>query len=215
LEIFIKKKYLNERQIQLDQRLLKNFYLNEGYYNVKISQTSANIIQDNNFNLTYNINAGKKFFFNNLSLNIPTDYDPNNFKFIQLLLDDMKDKPYSLNRINNLLNEIDNIAITKQYEFINASFNENIIDENKINIEFVINESQKLYVDRINIQGNNITNETAIRNLLIVDEGDPLNEILNNKSKNNIKASGLFSKVDYKIVDTNNEYKKDIEINVN
>ena len=63
-----KKKYLNERQIQLDQRLLKNFYLNEGYYNVKISQTSANIIQDNNFNLTYNINAGKKFFFNDLNL---------------------------------------------------------------------------------------------------------------------------------------------------
>ena len=125
-----KKKYLNERQIQLDQRLLKNFYLNKGYYNVKISQTSANVIQDNKFNLIYNINAGKKFFFNNLKLNIPTDYDPDNFKLIQLLLDDMKDKPYSLNSINNLLNEIDNIAITKQYEFINASFSENIIDEN-------------------------------------------------------------------------------------
>ena len=207
-----KNKYLNERQIQLDQRLLKNFYLNEGYYNVAISQTSANVIQDNNFNLTYNINAGKKFFFNNLILNIPSDYDPSNFKFIQLLIDDMKDKPYSLNSINNLLNEIDNIAITKQYEFINASFSENIIDDNKINIEFVINESQKLYVDRINILGNNITNESAIRNLLIVDEGDPLNEILNNKSKNNIKASRLFSNVDYKILDTNNEFKKDIEI---
>ncbi len=209
-----KKKYLNENQIKLDQRLLKNFYLNEGYYDVKISQTSANIIKDNNFNLTYNINAGKKFYFNDLKLDIPSDYDLSNFKFVQLMLDDMKDKPYSLNRINDLLNEIDNIAITKQYEFINASFSEKVINKNKVNIDFVINESQKLYVDRINIQGNNITNETAIRNLLIVDEGDPLNEILNNKSKNNIKASGLFSKVDYKIVDTNNEYKKDIEINV-
>ena len=209
-----KKKYLNERQIQLDQRLLKNFYLNEGYYNVKISQTSANVIEENNFNLTYNINAGKKFFFKDLNLIIPSDYNPNNFKFIQLLLDDMKDKPYSLNSINSLLNEIDNIAITKQYEFINASFRENIADQNKIDIEFVINESQKLYVDRINILGNNITNETVIRNLLVVDEGDPLNEILNNKSKNNIKGSGLFSNVDLKILDTNNEFKKDIEINV-
>ena len=206
------KKYLNEKQVQLDQRLLTNFYLNEGYFNVKISQTSANVIQDNNFNLTYNINAGKKFFFNDLSFNIPSDYDPDNFKFIQLLLDDMKDKPYSSNSINELLNEIDNIAITKQYEFINASFIEKIIDENKINIEFVINESQKLYVDRIDILGNDITNEIVIRNLLIVDEGDPLNEILNNKSKNNIKASGLFSNIDYKILDTNNEFKKDIEI---
>ena len=94
------KKYLNERQIQLDQRLLKNFYLDEGYFNVKISQTSANIIKDNYFNLTYNINAGKKFFFNDLSINIPTDYDPNNFKFIQLLLENMKGKPYSLSSIN-------------------------------------------------------------------------------------------------------------------
>ena len=58
-----KKKYLNERQIQLDQRLLKNFYLNEGYYNVEISQTNANIIQDNDFNLTYNIDARIKNFF--------------------------------------------------------------------------------------------------------------------------------------------------------
>jgi outer membrane protein insertion porin family len=209
-----RKKYLNERQIQLDQRLLKNFYLNEGYYNVKISQTSANIIKDNNFNLTYNIDAGQKFFFNNLRLDIPVDYNLSNFKAIQLTLNDMKDKPYSLNRINDLLNQIDNIAVRKQYEFINASFTEKIMDENKINIDFIISESQKLYVNRINITGNDITNETAIRNLLIVDEGDPLNEILNNKSKNNIKASGLFSKVDYKILDTNNDYKKNIEINV-
>ena len=47
----------------------------------------------------------------------------------------MKDKPYSSNSINDLLNEIDNIAITKQYEFINASFSENIVDENKINLK--------------------------------------------------------------------------------
>ena len=123
------KKYLNEKQIQLDKRLLKNFYLNEGYFNVKISQTNAHLVEDDNFDLTYNIDAGKKFFFNNLTLNLPTDYDINNFKFINSLLMDMKNKPYSSNRINNILNEIDNIAITKQYEFINASFTENIIDQ--------------------------------------------------------------------------------------
>ena len=209
-----KKKYLNERQILLDQRLLKNFYLNEGYYNVKISQTSANVINDNNFNLTYNINAGKKYFFNDLSLILPSDYDPKNFEFVRLLMDDMKNKPYSSNSINNFLNEIDKIALRKQYEFINASFNENIIDENKINIDFIISETKKLYVDRINILGNNITNETVIRNFLIVDEGDPINEILNNKSLNNIKSSGLFANVDYKLLDTDNPYKKNIEINV-
>ena len=126
----------------------------------------------------------------------------------------MKNKPYSNNRINKLLNEIDQIAASKQFEFINASFKETIVNKNKINIDFVIDETEKLYVNRIEIYGNDITNETAIRNLLVVDEGDPINEILNNKSINNIKSSGLFSKVNYKIVDTNNEYKKNIEINV-
>ena len=104
--------------------LYKNFYLNEGYFDVEISQTSANIIQDNNFNLTYNINAGKRFFFNNLNLNIPPDYNPNNFKFIQSLLDTMKNEPYSLNSINNLLNEISAIDKKKsktRIDFIERS----------------------------------------------------------------------------------------------
>ena len=209
-----KKKYLNERQIQLDQRLLKNFYLNEGYYNVKITQSSASIIENNNFLLTYNINSGDRYFFNELSLVIPTDYNPDNFKSIEIMIEDIKTKPYSNNSINKLLNEIDKIAASKQFEFINASFKETIVDNNKINIDFVINETQKLYVNRIDILGNDITNETAIRNLLVVDEGDPINEILNNKSINNIKSSGLFSNVDYKIVDTDNDFKKNIEITV-
>ena len=54
----------------------------------------------------------------------------------------------------------------------------------------------------------------SLRNSLIVDEGDPLNEILNNKSISKIKSSGLFSKVDFQIRDTNVDYKKDIQINV-
>ena len=49
---------------------------------------------------------------------------------------------------------------------------------------------------------------------LIVDEGDPLNEILNTKSINNLKSSGLFSKVDFQLKDTDTEYKKDIIIDL-
>ena len=79
-----KKKYLNENQINLDRRLLKNFYLNEGYYQVQVTQSTANIIKDNNFMITYNIEAGKKYFFDNVELIIPTDYDISNFKDIKM-----------------------------------------------------------------------------------------------------------------------------------
>ncbi len=208
-----KKKYLNENRINLDQRLLKNFYLNEGYYKVKISQSTASLIDKNNFMITYNINAGEKFYFNDVKLILPEDYDKKNFENIRLNLEKLKNTEYSLNKIENLLDQIDNIAIQKQFEFINATFKESI-DQNKINIQFIIDESQKLYVNRINIIGNDITNEDVIRNFLIVDEGDPLNEILNTKSINNLKSSGLFSKVDFQLKDTDTEYKKDIIIDL-
>ena len=208
-----KKKYLNENQINLDRRLLKNFYLNEGYYQVKVTQSTANIIKDNNFMVTYNIEAGKKYFFDNVELIIPTDYDISNFKDIENELNDLKNTEYSLKKIENLLDKIDKIAVTKQFEFINASFEEKLF-ENKISIKFIIDETQKLYVDRINIVGNDITNENVIRDFLVVDEGDPLNEILNNKSISRIKSSGLFSKVDFEIQDTSIDYKKDIQINL-
>ena len=60
---FISKgKYLNIERINLDKRLLKNFYLNKGYYQVEINDAYSSILDKENFILTYNIDAGKKFF---------------------------------------------------------------------------------------------------------------------------------------------------------
>ena len=69
------KKYLNENLINFDERLLKNFYLNEGYYDVDISSSFTKLVDQRYFEITYNINANKKFYFNNLTLNLPTDFN--------------------------------------------------------------------------------------------------------------------------------------------
>ena len=57
---------------------------------------------------------------------------------------------------------------------------ENIF-ENKINLKFNIQETEKFFVEKINIFGNNITRENVIRNQFEIDEGDPFNEILQKK----------------------------------
>ena len=51
------KKYLNENTINLDLRLLKNFYLNNGYYNVLINSSFARLVNNDEFELIYNITA--------------------------------------------------------------------------------------------------------------------------------------------------------------
>ena len=48
--------------IQFDRRLLRNFYLNKGFYNVEINSSFAKLIKNDEFELVYNINANDKFF---------------------------------------------------------------------------------------------------------------------------------------------------------
>ena len=211
-KIVSNKKYLNEKQINLDTRLLKNYYLNNGYYDVVIESSSASFVGADMFNLNFNINAGNKYFFNNFDLIIPSDYNKKNFQMIYDKFEKLKGKSYSFNRVKDILDEVDKIALSKQYEFINASLDETLISSNKIDFTVIINESKKFYVNRINIIGNDITNERAIRDMLIVDEGDPFNELLNNKSINNIKSSGLFGKVDFTVKNDEEKLKKNIDI---
>ena len=208
------KKYLNTKRIKLDERLLLNFYRNKGYYNAKIETSTAKFINDQNFELTYNISAGKKFIFNNLNISLPTDYDVKNFKEISNTLEELKSTTYTLYKIEKILKEIDKISLSHQYEFIRAHVKEEIIDNHKLNLTFVISETEKNYVEKINIIGNSVTRENVIRNSLFVDEGDAFNEILHNKSLNRIRARGIFEKVDSKILDGSNPNLKIIEIEV-
>ena len=208
------KKYLNTKRIKLDERLLLNFYKNKGYYGAIVETSTAKFINDQNFELTYNINAGKKFIFNNLNISLPIDYDPKNFKDISDTLEKLKNTNYSLNKIDTILKEIDKISLSNQYEFITANVKEEVIDNYKLNLTFIISETEKNYVEKINIVGNSVTRENVIRNSLFVDEGDAFNEILHNKSLNRIRGKGIFERVNSKILDGSNPNLKIIEIEV-
>ena len=56
--------YLNYERIELDKRLLSNFYKNNGYYNVRITNSFVEFNNNNSFKLIFNIEAGEKFRFN-------------------------------------------------------------------------------------------------------------------------------------------------------
>ena len=205
------KKYLNENTINLDLRLLKNFYLNNGYYNVLINSSFARLIDNNEFELIFNINANNKVFFGDLNLILPSDYDNQNFKKIDNLFNDLKDTRYSINKIENILEEIDGVVLDEQYESVEASVEEELID-NRLNLKFIVNETEKVFIQRINIFGNNITSENVIRNQLLIDEGDPFNKILEAKSINNIKSLNFFRNVKSELIPGEEDNTKIINI---
>ena len=188
------KKFLNENLVNYDLRLLKNFYLNKGYYNVKINSSFAKMLNEDEFELVFNIEANNLVYFNDLSLELPNDYEKNNFIKIFDLFKDLKKEKYSINSIEKILNKIDEISITEQFQSVKASVEETQID-NLLNLSFKIEETEKFVLKKINIYGNNVTEETVIRNQLEIDEGDPFNEILVKKSINNIRNLNFFRSI--------------------
>ena len=83
-----------------------------------------------------------------------------------------------------------------------------------VEVRINIFEGQKLTIERINIIGNSVTNDSVIRGELIVDEGDPFSTLLVNKSINKIKSRNLFGAVEYKTLPGSTDDLKVLEITV-
>ena len=207
-------KYINKQQTELDKRLLKNFYLEKGYYQVDVEEAFTQVLDEQNFLLTYKIDAGEKFFFNNFEILLPDDYDANDFDNLRNTFKKLKKERYSYKGIETILDDIDKIALRKNYEFIDVGVSEDIIEGNKINFIFNIKDGDKFYIERINILGNNITNEEFIRQNVVIDEGDPFNNLLHNKTINKLKSAGIFKSVKSEVKDGSSVGLKVIDIEV-
>ena len=201
-------KLLDNNRIKADVSRLNNFYKNHGYFNVKIKSTTAVINDQNQFELIFNINAGQKYFFDNIKIDKQTDDFLNeNISIFKKKFVKLKNKPYSKKKINSLINDLNEFALSNDFVFINAKFKEIIKKDNKIDISVYFDNLEKQYVQRINILGNFITDEKVIRNNLIVDEGDAYNDILFNKSIQTIKSKNIFKTVKYNTKNNTNNNK--------
>ena len=208
-----RNKFLDANRINADIFRLNNFYKNRGYFNVKVKSSTAVITDKNQFELIFNIDAGNKYFINKFIFENNDNISKNNIELFQNQSDNLIGKKYSKKNLNNFIESLNDFTLKNDFVFINAKYKEAIINENKLDIIINFDELDKVYVERINVLGNFITDEKVIRNSLIIDEGDPYNEILFNKSIQNIKAKNIFKTVETKIKNTENKTKI-IDINV-
>ena len=88
------------------------------------------------------------------------------------------------------------------------------IDNDSIKITFNVLEGEKVLVERINIKGNNVTDESVIRGELLVDEGDPFSNTILNKSVAEIKSRNLFNSVNANITQGSEPNLKIVDIEV-
>ena len=204
---------LSENLIELDKRLLVNYYKSLGFYDINIKSNIAELKDTGDAELTYSIDEGKRYTINKISTNVDPVYDKNLFFPLNKNFQKFIGEYYSPFKIKKLLEDIDELI-----EFNNLQFTEHnvqeIIEGDSINIVFNIFEGDKTLVERINIKGNTITNEDVIRGELILDEGDPFTKLSLDKSIAELKARGIFKQVNYEVISGSKNNLKIININV-
>ena len=211
---FFSTSALSEQRIEYDKQLLKEFYKSKSFYDVQIESAFASVDKNNNFTLTFSINSGKKYKFGDYDLKITglslKETDSNEIKNISNKL--LKNEFYSPLIINKLSKQVTDFLESKRYGNFEINIQDSKAGEDKINVIVQLNEGQKSLINKINIQGNTITEEKVIRDNLILAEGDQINSSKIKKSIDNVKSKQLFSKVDYKIEDSDKKNFKDFNL---
>ena len=184
----------SENLVNLDTRLLINYYKSIGYYDVQVNSTSADISESSDIDLNFNINAGQRYFIDKISTNVDPVFDKNLFFPLKEIYNETTGDYYSPFKIKKILKEIDNLIASNNLQFVEHRVKESI-NNDKISLVFDIFEGEKVLVERINVLGNSVTNEDVVRGELLLDEGDPFTKLSLDKSIAKIKSRKIFKTV--------------------
>ena len=212
-KIITKNTNLSENLINLDIRLLTNYYRSLGFYDAKVTSNLAKINLSGKAELVYSIEEGKRYTINKISTNVDPVFDKKLFFPLEGLYKKYIGEYYSPFKVKKLLDDLDEIIDKNTLQFVEHNVQE-VISGDSINIIFNVYEGQKVLVERVNITGNSITNEDVIRGELILDEGDPFTNLSLAKSISEIKDRNIFKKVEYEVIQGSSDNLKIINIMV-
>ena len=192
---------------------MQNYYKSVGYYDVIIDSSSAEIKETGEIDLTYTINAGDRYVIKKIETNVDPVFDKKIFFPLEKKYKKLIGTYYSPFKTKKLLEDIDALIIKNNLQFVEHNV-EQEKEKESIKIKFNIYEGEKVLVERINILGNNITNESVIRGELLLDEGDPFTNINLEKSISKIKSRNIFASVKYNVSNGSSSDLKVIDIEV-
>jgi outer membrane protein insertion porin family len=205
---------VNMNRIEFDKQLLKNFYLNEGFYDVQILSSDISFEEKNKASITFSVNSGKKYDFSEFSLiDSEKNLNKQDFDTINEFIASELDGNFSNKKINNLRQKIYTYLNLRKIEFVKFNILPKKTENNLITTNIIIEKTARNFVNNIDVKGNSITEEGVIRRELIFSEGDAFSRYKLEKSEDNLKSSGIFKEVKTNIKNLNNE-SVDIEVNV-
>lgn len=185
-------------RIEYDKELLRQFYLKEGYADFQVSSANAELARDQEeFYLTFNIDEGPRYKLGKVAIDSNLrGFDGNNLRDKVTVL---PGQWYNADEVQTSVAQMTDALGDQQYAFVDVrpTTTKNI-EQDTIDVVFNIGESPRVFVERININGNVRTIDKVIRRELMLVEGDPFNRSKLARSEQKLRDLGFFEKVELK-----------------
>jgi outer membrane protein insertion porin family len=183
-------------RIAFDRQLLTDFYTSRGFIDFTVLDVASEFSRERNATfVTFTVREGQQFEFGNISVSslLPEVALPNYERVINI----RRGQTYSPVAIQAMIDRLELVATDNQLDFVRANpvitrDNENLT----INVDFQLVRGPRIFVERIDIEGNATTLDRVIRQQFRVVEGDPFNPREIERASDRIRALGYFETAD-------------------
>ena len=195
LRTFVQRDTFAEERIELDRALLRDFYLARGYIDFRILSVTPQIAREGDaFFLTFTISEGQQFRVGNVTVSseIP-GVDAEEFRAFARVRSGVI---FSPSVVEATIARMEAEATRRGLRFarVDPRITRNDRDQT-VDIDFTLVTGERIFVERIDIQGNVTTLDRVIRREFRISEGDPLNPREIREAAERIRALGYFSDV--------------------
>ena len=193
LRSLIKKDTLRPEQLELDKQLLNDFYLSRGYVDVQVLDAAAEVARERDgVFVTFTLKEGQQFRFGAISAVSEVEgVDAAEFEAALRL---RPGTVYSPQDVEANITRLENLALKKGLNFVSI---EPVVTRNErdrsLDIAFTLKRGPKVFVERIDIEGNTTTLDQVVRRQFRTVEGDPFNAREIRQSAARIRALGYFA----------------------
>jgi outer membrane protein insertion porin family len=201
-------------KLEYDKEMLRRFYMNRGYADFRMTATTAELSMNRDgFLLTFVMNEGKQYNFGKYS--IDSQLPGFNADVLDQFVKIKEGYTFNREKIEETVDDITKYLGDHGYPFIEIDPRVTTNPETETaEVKFVIKESYKVYIRKINIKNNTRTLDKVVRREFRIAEGDPYNITKIQRSKQRIENLGYFSKVEMKNKRTEEQDKMDVDVEV-
>ena len=192
LRLFVRRDTFLADRIEFDKRLLTDFYNARGYIDFQVNDVNAELTEENNaYFVTFNVREGQMFRFGDLTLiSERSDIDVEDF---QIAVSAETGDVYSPTLMEKNLSRLEARATQLGLDFVRVTPRVTRNDADlTLDVEFVLEQGERVFVERIDITGNTTTLDRVIRRQFRISEGDPFNPRLIREAAERIRALGIF-----------------------